>query len=189
MLPRPLDSKVHLSNHVEGRIPSTAELGDVAGVLAPQLPEEVGAALLDGEEEQAQEVEQGQARENLRLGFLGLDSLGRESSGIFAGQSSGERAVGGVGGAHIGDEEVREDSAGSVERRGMGLVLLVPVVLHAREHLGRILGSQHQVLLGFLGFVLLGVERSDDVVQLWVAGGVVSELSRPAVINKISNSF
>jgi len=45
------------------------------------------------------------------------------------------------------------------------------------------------VLLGFLGFVLLGVERSDDVVQLWVAGGVVSELSRPAVINKISNSF
>ena len=177
-LPRALDPKVHLGNGLEGLAPG-ANLLQVRRVLLHQLPVRVGGGALHRQQQEGEEVEEGQAREDAHVGARGADVLHPQAAVVFC-QGAGEEAVGGAGTADVADEQVRQDGAGGVEGRRVGVVLLVPRVLEPGEDVGRVLCAEDQVAFGLVGLVLLGVEGAGDVVEFWVAGGIVAVLGGPA---------
>lgn len=100
-----------------------------------QLLEEVRAAALDREEQQAEEVEEREGRVDADVGGGGRDALHAEA-GVRGGELGGEEEEGFVGRARVADQKVREDGAGGVEGCGGGLITAVPVVFHVGEDLG-----------------------------------------------------
>lgn len=111
-LPWALDTKVHFSDQLESLAPC-ADLGDIRRVLRDELLVDVRRAALDGEQEEAEEVEEGQAREDAQVGAVAADILDAEALVVVA-EGRGEETVGGVGRADVANEEVWEDGARGV---------------------------------------------------------------------------
>ena len=138
------DAEVHLGDHVEGLLPGGLDLAEVRGVLGGQLAVEVGAAALDREQQQAQEVEQRDAGEHAGVGRAAADVLRPEHPLVLLvpHERAREDPVARVGRAQVCREEVRQDGPARVQRRRVRVVFLEPLVLELGEDLGRVLGAE-----------------------------------------------
>lgn len=108
-LPGYLDSEIRLPD-LRQRVVPDPDLLDVHDIVLTQFLVHPRDAALHGEEEQADEVQQGQRRVNAHVGPCGTDGL-REEAWIRAPEGGGEDQEGLVRGLEVADEEVWEDAA------------------------------------------------------------------------------
>lgn len=103
-LSRLLNAKVHLSNHLQGLRPRL-RLVYLRRILGNQALVDFGSASLDGQEQQAQEVEQRQAGEDSNVGSVAGDILNAEGWVVVC-ECADEESVGCGSGADVADEEI-----------------------------------------------------------------------------------
>lgn len=133
-LPRDLDGKVLLTNLRQGIIPE-ADFFNLCCVVSSQVTEEIRTPALDGQQQQADKVDQRQRREDTGIRAGTADIL-HTQLGVGRRELGSENEQGLVGAAEIAREQVWEDCAGRIDGCGVGFVDGVPFKLEFREGLG-----------------------------------------------------
>lgn len=133
---------------------------------------------MDGEEEEAQEIEQREGGVDSDIRRWGGDTLNSETR-VGGGEFGGEEKESFVRCSSVADEEVWEDGSGGVMGGGRRFVGGIPRIFHVCECGSGVSGSQGEMSLCIVDFAFLGEECADDMVQLWISRGEVSVFARP----------
>lgn len=118
-LPGDLDAEPDLADLQEGVAPQALDVLEVCRVVFGELLEQARVALLRGQHDQRQEIQQRDRREDAqaeaRLGRFDRLRHGQQVR-VLARQLRGEGAQGRVGRGEVADDQVGEHGAGGVER-------------------------------------------------------------------------
>ena len=146
-----LNAKVQFPNLSQSVVPN-GHVPNLCHILTVQLSEKIGSSSLDGQEQQAKIIKQGEGGVHPNVGAgaaHGLHTKGR----VRCRQSRGENQQCLIGAAGVSDQEVWQDCARCVKACGVRFVMSVPFILKFRERFGRFGGSEDQMLLGIVCLV------------------------------------
>jgi hypothetical protein len=151
-LPGNLNGEVLLANLSQSIIPY-ANVFNLCRIVGSELLEQISTSALDGQQQQADEVQQREGRVDPGIGTGAADFLHTEGR-VGCGKSRGEDEQGFVGTADVAGEEIWEDCAGRIDGGGVWFIVGVPLVLELCEGLCGFGGSQNEMFLGIVGLMV-----------------------------------